>query len=329
MSTGSLFNTNRKSREDFITYSNMIFDKLNKSNLIYQTTSYYDDKLTFGDLDIIFKSDTAITLNDIKQYLELDLNFNLDFNANHNIISVKYQDFQIDFIRYSNLTYDFAVNYYKYKEFATILGRLLIKYELKFKTEGLYYTYQTNFNSHYSELGSFVITHDFEKMLKCVGLNYNKFKIGFKNQSELLDYILDSDIFNNEFFYYNSKIKHNGSEKLYDICRTLNSNKLNISKEELFNRINEYINVDIVSKINEFILLEEKIKTNKFKFNHNDILENVDITKYQLNDFFPKFKQYCLSVSGNLNYIDYIYITEKSDIINTLKDFYEIYKNNS
>jgi hypothetical protein len=75
---------------------------------------------------------------------------------------------------------------------APILGKLLKKAGLKYSPAGLQYVQYDLRDNHKSLVGTLDITKDFERIIKLLGYDYERFIQGFKNQEEFFRYILTS-----------------------------------------------------------------------------------------------------------------------------------------
>lgn len=314
MSTGTKFSTNRLPRLEFIEYSDLVFKKLYEKKIIFSTTKYYSDKLTFGDLDIIIPK--PVTISDIKYYLD---DYILRYDINSDVISVLYKGFQIDFITISESKFEIASDYYTYADLSCIIGRLFKKYNITFGIDGLVYEHDTKFNTHFRNIGKIKITDDFSKILELINLDYNKYLTGFNNRSELLDYVSKCMIYNPDFF--NTTKKHEEKiEKLFTECKKYNN--INCVSIEMFYKKIElsFPELKFLENIEKIKQKEISIKINSEKFNGNIILQALpDINKFKLSLFIVDFKK---------SHIDFDLYISNSDKYTIIADIVEYYNKN-
>jgi len=172
----------------------------------------YSEKKTFGDLDIL------ITDKDIHTYKQshfkeeginpLDELTHKLFNStetfeNNTVFSFDYRKnaeteygFQIDLIYTQNDYFDFTKNYFSYNDLGNLIGRVAAGMGLKFGHLGLTYDVKDG-NNHFAVLE---ISRDFNKSLEFLGFSSERYHQGFKNLSEIFEYVVSSKYYNYDLY---------------------------------------------------------------------------------------------------------------------------------
>lgn len=248
-----------------------------------------DDKESFGDLDVLYCNDTKYSVIDIlKEKYESP-----EIYANGNIISfaMPYEGlmYQIDMISTTN--FELSKFYLSYGVTGAIIGRMTNKHNLKYGDRGLSAILPGKILSIYDVDASYdwepkhiyatiKLTKDVQIICDFLGLDYERWTQGFKNNEELFDWICSCHIYSPRIYenmnldgkrqQYLDFIEYSIDRITVDLCDT-NFCTLAI---ETFN-IEEQI-IDLIAKL--------KIQAiRKKKFNGNIVIKegivNQDIGK--------------------------------------------------
>jgi hypothetical protein len=320
MSTGSLFNTKRISRDDYISYSQRIYNILEQNNIEYFSPYYYDDKETFGDLDIIVK----------KPFGEKEINSlfkptKTQYKVNGSVHSICYKNFQIDFITVKPEKFETTKNYYSWADFSIIIGRLFKKMNLTFGFDGLVYKYETKINSQYRNIGEIFISDNIEEILSFLNLDYSTFKKGFKNLNEIFDYIISSKYFHPSYFSVKNDFTDRRNtlfNKLSDYTIKGDFNMISFNADLVHMLIDEHFkNINFKEKINQLKEKEKVVSTNSTKFNGDIVMTITGLKNKELGSFISKFKNYIKSIYSFKDFDEYVYLTSENNINRDIKEF--------
>lgn len=325
MSTGSLFNTKRISRADFITYSQHVYDILDKNNIEHFSPLYYDDKETFGDLDIIVK----------KPFGEKEI-FNLfnipekHYKPNGHVHSICYKNFQIDFITTKPNKFEITNEYYAWADVSIIIGRLFKKMNLTFGWEGLTYIHETKIGSHYREIGNIFISDKMKDILNLLGLDYSTYQNGFKTKNDIFDYISTSKYFHPSFFMSQKSSSDRRNKLLDNLFQYTHKNEYNLVKfnDEKIEFIidSNFKEIKFKEKLHDIKEKEKVVSTNSEKFNGDIVMTITGLKNKELGDFIRKFKNYIQDSYNFKDFNDYVFNTHESSIIRDIKILYsELY----
>lgn len=206
--------TTRLSRKEFFETQTKVIQKI-KTVFPFariEAISAYSEKETFGDLDIL------ITNEDIREYKQshfkeeainpLEELIRKLFNStemveNNTVFSFDYREymeteygFQVDLIYTPNDYFDFTKNYFSYNDLGNLIGRVAAGMGLKFGHLGLTYDIKDG-NNHFAVLE---ISRDFNKSLDFLGFSSDRYHKGFKNLSEIFEYVVSSKYYNHDLY---------------------------------------------------------------------------------------------------------------------------------
>lgn len=206
--------TSRLSQKEFFETQKKVIEKIKETFPFarVETIPAYSEKQTFGDLDIL------ITSEDIRAYKQshfkeeainpLDELTHQLFNStetfeNNTVFSFDYREhagteygFQVDLIYTQNDYFDFTKNYFSYNDLGNLIGRVAAGMGLKFGHLGLTYDVKDG-NNHFAVLE---ISRDFNKSLEFLGFSSERYHRGFKNLSEIFEYIVNSKYYSHDLY---------------------------------------------------------------------------------------------------------------------------------
>ncbi len=194
---GNIFkNGSRLSRDEYQRVSEVVTSKLQhlgRETLIPET---FWEKEDYGDLDVIVKGNVIA----IETLLE---EFNLQpdqISKNSTVISFFFEGkYQVDLSFYSENNFLSAYNYCRNSDCGNLLGRICHHLGFSFGHSGLIYPVNLSDNE---QLGFVEISRDIEQVLNFLGLDYQKWKIGFANKEELFGWVASSPYFNPSIYQF-------------------------------------------------------------------------------------------------------------------------------
>lgn len=221
MGGNSFENTKRLNIDEY----NLMLENINqlglKEGIEYVYPYRLDNKKTFGDIDIILSEpDKFIVLfennNKIKEIKKIPL-FEERFRLySKHILTDK--NIQIDLLMcWNKESIEITQIYYSYCFGNIFLKRLtdIVDRNLKFSYLGLFcssnkFIIPQNIKYFQIDKNTRLIV-DCEYIFNILDLNYQRYKNGFSDEFELLEYFSKSKYFNQINFKYNSKFKHDYS----------------------------------------------------------------------------------------------------------------------
>ena len=149
----------------------------------------YRNKESFGDLDILVTSDTLpndwhLGVAELLQSKEVV--------RNGNVVSFEHAEFQIDIIATPKEDFVVADKYFAYNDLGNLLGRLANSLGLKLGHQGLFYNWQEGTQKYRTE----VLTKDWGLILHVLGLNINRYRLGFDDLESIFKFVASSRFFN-------------------------------------------------------------------------------------------------------------------------------------
>lgn len=197
--------TERKNLVDYNRIKTEILKSL-QNHIFCKATYEAPEKDSFGDLDILYVSDSKIDIVDtIKKMFSPS-----EIVINGPVISFDYDSFQIDLIEAKSME-DFEIKmfYFSYGDFGSIIGKIINFYNLKFGEKGLWINIEKSIDGLSlgvnSNIGkNIILTSKPNEICDFLGLDYSKWLSGFVTQKQIFDWIISSKYFIKEIFLVNS-----------------------------------------------------------------------------------------------------------------------------
>lgn len=309
----------RLDRDKYLEIEREVIEKIKDIIPNYYIPRYFDDKETFGDLDISYYLDVE---RDIKDEIVAALG-SREYKINGTTLHCEYKSFQVDFILTEKEVAECNKCFLDFSSFGEILGRMFKCHELRYKHSGLHLHVCEN-----SDQSKFItdihLTNVPREMFEFLGLDYDRFVIGFKdNKNEMFDYLTTCSYFSTELFLEESNTIFRKkmttrpvykeftdfiTDKTYEKNPIIEFYKNN--KTEFVRRTLEHFDkIDIYDKA---VRKHNNIKIIKSKFNGKVIggithLENKELGNF-INDFKDSF--------GDITLFDDFILDHTQDEIN-------------
>jgi hypothetical protein len=176
-------------------YSKLV--NLTKGSVRIALLPSYDQKETFGDMDILVEKGSYMTdgfqdkLKNIFQYSEI--------YKNGNVWSFDYKEFQIDLVFTKPDCWNTSLTYYSWNDLGNLMGRVANKLGVKYGHKGLE-------KKIYSEdrtrvLDEILLTRDIRRIFDFLGYDYDRFLLGFETLEDIFNYAVSSKYFAKELFH--------------------------------------------------------------------------------------------------------------------------------
>lgn len=276
--------------------------------------SYYRNKETHGDLDILILNDG--NLGNIRDKIAKE--FETDFiYSNGNVYSFPFENYQIDIIPTPTKFWETSKTFFDYDPTGNLMGKIAHKFGLKYGFCGLVYPFR-NFSGRIS--ADIIISKDSRKIFNFLDFDYDRYLKGFDTLDEIFNYIISSKYFNVENFKIENlrhiDRKRNAKRSTYQKFLTfINENNIKSNfefdkdKSIYLTKINNcFPEINFLTKLKELKLKDEENKLIAEKFNGNLIMEKFSSLKGKelglairnFKDSFEtteKFKEYILKFS--------------------------------
>jgi len=318
--------TRRYDKNEYIKISDEI---LNSLSLLFPKIKicgvpYLNDKETFGDLDILISDSLGIN-NMIPKILNL-FKPN-EYIKNGNVFTFNVNDFQIDLIFVNDINFDMSICYFQNNDAGMLIGRICHSLGLKYGPTGIRLLV-LNDNDRICDIP---LTNDPKIIFSILGLDFETFKNGFDNYTQLFDFLSTSkyfyyDIFDSALINSASRRRDNKRTSLHLFFEylTLNQERWKHSGKK---RTQEE-NIEFIDKLfpekfiyNTIAEANRKIEIKKLvseKWNGNIIMSFIpDLTDSRLGNAINKHKEYVKSFDLDFEY--YILNNEVDKILNDFK----------
>lgn len=195
---GNVFqNVCRLDKDDYFRFSSEIMDKLFKMSLDGNQTfveiSYYSEKPSFGDMDILHTGIKPLDIDSIAKIFNTEF-----FSKNGPVVSfsvpVKFlaeKWFQIDIITVPSIDFKFAYSYFSFNDLGNFIGKVAHRLGFSLGQHGLKYIVREKGNSSHV-LKELFVSKDWGKSLHFLGYNPLVWNKGFKQQEETFSFAITS-----------------------------------------------------------------------------------------------------------------------------------------
>jgi hypothetical protein len=157
----------------------------------------YRSKEDFGDADILVKNEGFASFEPFVDFVKDEFRLsNADVSRNGHFISVRIENFQMDFIFHTPENWETAKNYYRYSDLGNFIGKVARKLGFKFGHEGLVFIYRDG--TH--QFGEIVVSKDMAKILEFLGYDPKPFFDGFDTMEEIFKYAASTPYFNKSIY---------------------------------------------------------------------------------------------------------------------------------
>jgi len=245
--------TRRYNKEEIDIASNEIISKLETvlDTRVFSTKEY-KNKESFGDLDVLVEIDgnKEQTLNRIFSILTFQ-----EKADNGNVVSINYNDLQLDLILTEPENFDFAKVYFSFNDLGLFIGRLARLVGLVFGSDGLKIRVESHFK--HGNLGDAFITKNPQEAFDILDLDWKKYELGF-------DTIKDVFLFVSDSIYFSEDITKRGTGR---------SDKRD-------------------KKRRNYLLFEQWIEDNKNKNNWTDYFNKNVSKEKMINNFRKKYPDF-------------------------------------
>lgn len=254
-----------------------IFDTILGEDNYFVPKAYYN-KPDYGDMDVLVNKEILDTapdcINQIIKTLDID-----QVKRSNNLVSILYNDFQVDFFLVKNKHYDSMCNFMNYNILGNLIGRIYHKFGLKYGERGLTYVLRSSDNHIKKEV---IISKDMKEILEFIELDYNKWLSGFDNLEDIFYYIVNSKYFtiksyDPKYFTINKRKKERKDFNTFlnwlEINNITKSYDFPLCKTPWLQKIDDYFECDIINIKMVHEQIDKKNNLTKKKFNGHVVLK--------------------------------------------------------
>jgi len=186
--------TRRYERAEFEEIKKEIYPKLNKYFSQVAVPLYYRNKESFSDIDFVVGIQEDFKFN-IKEVIQELFHPNEIFH-NNDCYSFNYKELQVDLITVNSINFESNLIYLSYNGLGSLIGRLSKKFGLKYGKDGLWYEHE--FKG--LKIASFPVSKDYQKIFSFLGLDFNKWRLGFDELEDIFKFVAESSYFDWRIF---------------------------------------------------------------------------------------------------------------------------------
>ena len=238
------FGTQRVNKQQFEQCCNMLNNMLQQyvieQNLQtkekFCVIESYHDKQDFGDIDFLSTIDRQI----FEKLVEKTENINIVAKAEQFSYAIEFKlasdelvFVQVDYVKSNLEDFDFSKNFFAFNDLGNLIGRIAAQAGFSFGFDGLkrkiyvdnrgdiindLYSNEISVTSLVENARLFkneldraiqkttiVVTKDFDKALKFLGFDVERFKQGFNNMNEVFEFVVSSTFFNKDAFLFENR----------------------------------------------------------------------------------------------------------------------------
>tara|TARA_R110000772_G_scaffold2410_2_gene8461 strand:- start:74394 stop:75389 length:996 start_codon:yes stop_codon:yes gene_type:complete len=305
----------RVPRERFFKYVKEIIPMVENA---FQTKVHmvngFTEKEDFGDLDLL------ILDNDLQDKIKtIEKHFNPQEISTTNInqlISFNYNELQVDLIFTPQTNWETSKIFYEWGDLGNFIGKLTNNFgRLREHNFSLKYGYD-GFKCkiiHNGGIKNIFLTKDSKEVFRFLGLDFNRWKQGFKNREEVYDYIIGSKYFDHASFQWENlnsinKERNRRRPNYVHFLEYIENHKIEPKWDKGYlyylNEIKEFFGVDLIEELEIIKSDEQNQEDVKNKFNGNIVMKNYPDIKGEnlgksMSDFKSNFDNWESFVSNN------------------------------
>jgi hypothetical protein len=256
-------------------------------NLPIAFIPYYENKESFGDMDILLNmSYYNYKVEGFQEKLKKVFGYNELFR-NTNVWSFDYKELQIDLIFVQQHEFRTTIYYYAWNDLGNMMGRIANKFGTRYGSYGLSYKIKSRISGNYFSKKVF-LSKDLPKIFRFLGYDYDRYMKGFKTIDEIFEYAISTKYFNPEVFQFQNLKQEdrtrNKKRNLYNKFLAYiekNKNTFNMvytfkPQEQYFDYINSFFPEAELTKVREQLEAEErKFRMISERFNGNIVKEAI------------------------------------------------------
>lgn len=283
MGGNAVKNCYRRTKPEYLVLEAEIIQILSKYFIGYRIPKFCSDKESFGDIDILYIPNDLFDIQRISEELQ-----SKEVVKNGPVTSIEYNNFQIDLIRTTPNEIELSCDYLSWSNFGKLIGIICSQVNLIFGHNGLFLNVELD-KQYYKIL----LSKDSSTIFKFLGLDYNRFKIGFQTEIEMFQYVKTCNLYCDSIFL---ESQNNDFPKKRTDTFSRFSNTIDTLLIPFDNRSSEKVLHNALSffdKTEEYVTIvttHEKSRIIKQKFNGKIVTELTGLTDVSLGNFMKTLR---------------------------------------
>lgn len=283
----------------------------------------YDDKESFGDLDLVIVSPTDVNM--IKSIFAPK-----EIVKNGNVVSFDYKELQVDFIFFSNPHIArFATDYFSFNDLSNFMGRTAHAIGYKLGHDGLWYVLRDK--DHPERVVKQIrVSCNFDNAIQFLGFDAGRYRKGFKTAESIFDFAASSPYFQPEYFFlanrnHTARVRDK-KRRMYNACVEYYKTKFNKTGDEVVevreNRDEHLLRAfdrfpSFKREYDEAVAEHQKNLSFKLILNGNQVRHYLNIDGIELGEFMRKAHAY-VDEHNLKDWISTLYADDCQDLIQIL-----------
>lgn len=199
---GNLFSSERLNNQEYKRIGDEITEKLLRLNVKSSIPDGLRDKTSHGDLDLICSSPVPSD-----EQFRAVFGKDLQIHRNTDTISIFYESrYQADLNFHPEIHLQSAHDYNRGSDAGNLIGVLFSRIGYSYGHKGLQYCVNL---AKEDALGKILVSKDQRKILEFIGLDYDKWLVGFENRIDLYKWVSNSKYFNKDFYKFENLVHKN------------------------------------------------------------------------------------------------------------------------
>lgn len=172
-------------------------------NLPISFISYYADKDSFGDMDVLLnESFFDYSGMDLQNKLQESFQYN-EIYRNTNVWSFDYKEFQIDLIFVPQDKFKTTIYYYAWNDLGNMMGRVANKFGTRYGSYGLSYKIKSRISGNYFK-EKVIVSTNLPEIFEFLGYDFGIYEQGFSTINDIFEYAVSTQYFHPDTFQYES-----------------------------------------------------------------------------------------------------------------------------
>lgn len=315
----------RVPRERFFEYVKEIIPRVKKAfGTEVSMVNGFHDKQDFGDLDLLVLD---IGYENRRKILEEHFDPE-EININTHLVSFNYNELQVDLIFTPQENWETSKIFFEWGDLGNFIGKMVNNYG-RLRDHGFSFKY--GFDGfkckilHDGKHKNIFLTKDSKNVFDFLGLDFDRWKLGFNNREDMFDYVIKSKYFDYPSFQWvnlNSinKDRNKRRPNYVNFLEYIEDHKTVIKWDKGYefylNEMTEFFGVDLLEELEIFKNELEKEKVIKEKFNGKIIMDLYpDIKGKELGQTINGFK------SSFDNWDEFVYTNSSETVMEKFNEF--------
>lgn len=307
---GKLFNTNRIDRTEYDRVLELAKKAFNSIGVTVEEIPFYRNKDSFGDIDVITTSEQidSIFYSEKYSWVETiikalqeysDSEVKVSSNSHSGYKCFLFNGVQLDLMYYPENTYKRNKDMLSWNDLFGFVGIMCRYFGVKLSSKKGVGISLNKYSGYNLEIQGQYNYYDIEleSVLEWLGMDLEKYKIGFDTKEEIFKFLTDSPYyFNGLFSYENGNNKHRQRNKdrpifkdMLEFCSKIDKGEkdTSIDKEKIVSKLSKIVGIDLLSEARMFgeIAYQREVSTRILRKIRINAMQEACIEKFGTEDF--------------------------------------------